>query len=148
MTIYIAADHRGFDTKQQLVSWLQSSNYTVTDLGARSLDPTDDYVDYAIPVAQQVLNSPDNRGVLLCGSGVGMSIAANKLLGIRAAVGLNPDHVGAARRDDDLNILCLATDYYSLDQIQAMIIAFLQTNFNSTEPRYQRRLDKLRQIRI
>ena len=107
MKIGIAADHGGYELKERMAAVLRESGHDVTDYGAASLDKQDDYPDYAIPLARAVAEGEVQRGVLICGSGVGASIAANKIRGTRAA--LITDHFSAHQgvEDDDMNIICL-----------------------------------------
>lgn len=145
MTIYLGADHRGFKLKESLRTFLADTSYNVVDMGAQNLEPTDDYVDVAKLVAQKVAGDKDSRGILLCGSGVGMCIAANKIPGIRCAVGHTRDEVQAARQDDDINILALAGDYLTEKQAFALVDAFLRTEF-LPEERFLRRIAKLGEL--
>lgn len=143
MEIYIGADHRGFTLKEQLKIWLQEKGYSVTDVGAASLNPDDDYPPYGFKVAELVAQAPDSRrGIVLCGSGAGITIAANKVAGIRAAVGHDPVDTGSSRHDDNTNVLGLAADYLTLRQAQTLVLTFLQVEF-SPAPRYQRRVDQI-----
>ncbi len=140
-TLIIGADHRGFALKQQLVAWAESK-WAVQDAGPMTLEPSDDYPDIAVAVARRVVDQPDTRGLMLCGSGIGVAIAANKVSGVRAGHGLNPDQVKEAREHLDLNILTLGADTMSLEQAQACIEMFMQTNFDPDE-RHVRRLAKI-----
>jgi ribose 5-phosphate isomerase B len=142
--LYLGADHRGFKLKEKLKIWLEEKKIKYQDLGAEELDPTDDYPDIAQKVAQAV-GKQQGKGVLLCGSGAGVAIVANKMRGIRAAIGFNPQQVRAMRQDDDLNILCLATDYISRFKAFQLVKIFLQTEFKAKE-KYRRRLEKINQL--
>jgi ribose 5-phosphate isomerase B len=142
--LYLGADHRGFKLKEKLKIWLEEKKIKYQDLGAEELDPTDDYPDIAQKVAQTV-GKQQGKGVLLCGSGAGVAIVANKMRGIRAAIGFNPQQVRAMRQDDDLNILCLATDYISRFKAFQLVKIFLQTEFKAKE-KYRRRLEKINQL--
>lgn len=142
-TIYIGADHRGFALKSEVSDWLRTQGYTVTDCGNHVLDPNDDYPDFCIAVGQAVVGSaPDALGIVLCGSGVGAVVAANKVKGVRASSGLHEAMVRSGRHDDDFNTLVIAADYQSLEEAQTLISAFIDTEYELTE-RYQRRLDKI-----
>lgn len=146
MQIYLGADHRGFELKEKLKEWLKDHGYHVEDLGAHKIEPEDDYPDYAIAVAKKVAESPEeNRGVLLCGSGAGMAIAANKIRGIRAAVAWNEQSAGHARTDDDVNIIAIAADWTPPEQAREIVKTFLETPF-SAEERHVRRLGKINAI--
>lgn len=142
MTVFIGADHRGFALKEALKTYLTTQGFSVVDRGAVSVQKGDDFVDFAKSVAEDVAKTPDGRGVLLCGSGIGMCIAANKVHGVRAAVGVSPEQVAAGCRDDSINVLSLAADYTDQHVAEQLVTAFLQTPYGSDE-RYLRRLDKI-----
>lgn len=144
MKIFIGADHRGFSLKQQLVEWL-NREYSVEDMGALDLDPKDDYTLYAEKVASMVSADTSHRGILLCGSGVGVDVVANKIDGARASIGINTDQVTAGRADDNMNILVIAADFFELAAAKKMITAFLKTEFSS-EARHKRRLSEISRI--
>jgi ribose 5-phosphate isomerase B len=145
MVIYFGADHRGFALKQKLIPALKEKGYEVVDMGAAEVIEGDDYVDYAKLVAERVSADPESRGVLICGSGAGMSIAANKLRRVRASLGMSNDEVFDARHDDDLNVLCLASEFVSEEDAHKMVNVFLSTPF-SAEERYVRRLNKISEL--
>lgn len=142
MKVFLGADHRGFKLKEKLKVWLQAEGHLVTDLGNTQYEKTDDFPDFSLAVAQKVQADPDSRGIVICGSGVGVNIAANKVKGIRASTGINADEVRHARQHDNLNVLAISADYSILEQVQEMIEVFLNTPFKS-EARFQRRLDKI-----
>ena len=143
--LYLGADHRGFELKEALRAWLVSENYQIEDMGAVVYDPADDYPDYALKVAQKVVGDPNGRGILLCGSGVGVDMVANKIDGIRSGIGLNPEQVISARVDDNINVLVIATDYTEEEKAKKMVEVFLTTDF-SGEPRFTDRLQKVSEI--
>lgn len=145
MKIYIGADHRGFHLKQKVYNWLRDNEYKVLDMGAYELDLTDDYTLYAEKVAIVVADNRNDRGILICGSGVGVDVTANKFDGVRASIGINPDQVKAGRSDDDMNILVLAADFISFKDAKEMIKAFLETKFSGKE-RHVRRLADIQKI--
>ncbi len=146
MNIVIGADHRGFAMKEGLVAWLTQEGRTVEDLGARDFTEGDDYPDYAVPVAQKTAQDPENTcGILLCGSGVGVAVAANKIAGVRAANIQSVDVAKTARNDDDVNILCLGADLLTLDEAKAIIATFLDTPFSGLE-RHERRVEKIKKL--
>jgi ribose 5-phosphate isomerase B len=146
MIIYIGADHRGFNLKEQLKALLIKDSYEVIDLSAPELVPGDDYPEYAAKVTEEVNKSPeDHRGILLCGSGFGMDIAANKVKGIRAALPMSPDHAYQARHDDNVNVLVVAADFTDITTAFKIAKTFLSTPFASDE-RYQRRLDEVSKL--
>ena len=107
MRVGIATDHGGFELKEELVAHLREAGHEVVDIGAHSLNPGDDYPDFVIPLAQAVAAGKVERGIAVCGSGVGASVCANKIPGVRA--GLVHDHFSAQQgvEDDDMNILCM-----------------------------------------
>lgn len=145
MKIYLGSDHRGYHLKEKIAQWLFEMRYEFVDLGAARFDPKDDYTKYAEEVALLVRDNPDARGVLLCGSGVGVDVMANKFDGIRASIGKSVPQVAAGRRDDDMNVLVLAADYTSEKEAKAMLIAFLETKF-SGKARHERRLEEIERI--
>lgn len=140
--IYIGADHRGFELKNILKENLRLHNYEVIDLGAYEFNPDDDYVDIALKVAKEVSKNKNSKGILLCGSGIGVCITANKVKGIRAGCSENLEIIKKAREDDDINILCLPADFLSKEEAFALVDVFLNTEFKSQE-KYLRRLRKI-----
>lgn len=136
--IYLAADHRGFRLKEELKKMLDKGLYEYRDLGALKYDKDDDYPIFAFKLAETVVKEKA-RGVLVCGSGAGASIAANKVPGARAGLCTSPKQVAASRADDDINILCLSADWVSLETNQEILNHFLNTLF-SGEERHIRRL--------
>lgn len=148
MEVFLGADHRGFALKEKLKGWLEDRGYAVRDLGAVALDPADDYPDVAVAVSRRVNEAPgERRGILLCGSGVGMAIAANKIGGIRATVVWNRDVAIQARAHDDVNIIALAADWMSPEQVSEVVAAFLETPF-SGEERHLRRIKKISDLDV
>jgi ribose 5-phosphate isomerase B len=145
MKIFIGADHRGYELKEKIAKWLFEMDHAFQDLGALSLDPNDDYTKYAEDVASLVAKNEGSRGVLLCGSGIGVEIVANKFDGVRAGIGENVLQVEKGRNDDDMNILVIAADYTSEKEAKAMLIAFLETPF-SGKARYEKRLQEIGKI--
>ena len=141
MNIAIACDHRGFEAKKKLMPLLKKLGHEVQDFGCESTTAVD-YPDYAIPAAESVAAGKHEMGILLDGSGIGMSVAANKVREIRA--GLVHDEITAhrAREHNHCNVLCLGTDLLSEDQIKRIVEIFLSTPFG--EGRHARRVDKLR----
>jgi ribose 5-phosphate isomerase B len=143
MKIFLGADHRGFRLKEQIKNWLIEAGIEFEDLGASDYVPDDDYPDYAFTVCDKVLeNQTDFRGVLFCGSGGGMTLAANKVRGIRAAEGNSVDDVIHNRSHNNLNVLIIAADDTNFLSAKNMIQAFMATEF-TPESRYQRRIDKI-----
>ena len=147
MKIFLGADHAGYELKNQLREHLAHSGYDVIDLGAKTLDEDDDYPRYAYAVASRLLGEEDGTalGLLICGSGQGMSMAANRVNGVRAALAWDTASAAAARQDDDANVLVLPARFLSFDQSSAMTEAFLAASFKA-DPKYRRRLDELEQL--
>jgi ribose 5-phosphate isomerase B len=146
MIIYIGADHRGFQLKENIRAFLRQLGYAVEDLGAAMMDETDDYPKFAKAVANKLsLNHENDRGILICGAGVGMSIVANKFMYVRAALVSTPDQAFDSRSDDDANLLCLAADYLDLEMAKKIVFAWLQTAFSEDE-RFHRRLNEISAI--
>jgi ribose 5-phosphate isomerase B len=145
MKVSIGADHAGFDMKKQLIEFIQKLGHTVHDVGTFEPGKPDDYPDYAILVAQDVLSGNTERGILVCGSGVGVSVAANKFRGIRA--GLCHDHYSAGQgvEHDDMNVLVLGARVIGQMAAQDSTQAFLSAKF-SGEERHVRRLEKVKGI--
>ncbi|CAN5306488.1 ribose-5-phosphate isomerase [soil metagenome] len=144
MTIYLGTDHRGFKLKQRVLDMLVEKNFQVVDCGNTILDLKDDYPDFAFAVAEKVAVDPESKGIILCGSGVGASIAANKIKGIRCAIGFNAEQVKAGRNDDDMNVLTIAANYTDERLAQELVTTFLNTPFASAE-RYVTRINKITQ---
>ncbi len=145
--IYIATDHRGLEMKKYLVTYLKTQlKKEVEDLGADKLDPEDDYVDYATKVAKAVQKNPGSLGILLCGSGHGVCVTANKFKGIRASIGYSIEGVELGKRDDNLNVLCLAARIISNDHAAAITKKFLETELRTDDPKYQRRIKRINQL--
>lgn len=138
----IAADHGGFELKEVLISYLKTLNYEVKNFGAFIMDKTDDYPDYIIPLARAIQKKEIDRAIAVCGSGVGASVVANKIPGVRAA--LITEHFSAHQgvEDDDLNMICLGGRITGLNSAQELVKAFLEAEF-SKEERHVRRLNKI-----
>lgn len=146
MVIYIGADHRGFQLKEFLKIFLNNKGYETADMGNVHYDEKDDYSDFAAAVGKKVSREPEaSQGILICGSGAGVDIAANKFRNVRSAIGISPDQVYQAKHHDNINVLSLAADFTSEADAQKMVAIFLETPF-APEPRHQRRLDKISQI--
>ena len=144
MIVAIAADHGGFSLKDEIVDRLQSI-VTVIDLGASKFDVTDDYPDFAVSVATAVASGAAGRGILICGSGVGASIAANKVKGARAGVCHDTYSAHQAVEHDDMNILCLGARVIGLELATELVNTFLRARFLDQD-RYRRRLEKVKAI--
>jgi ribose 5-phosphate isomerase B len=142
MNVGIASDHGGFALKGEIAAALHGAGYAVTDFGAHELNPTDDYPDFIIPLSRSVAAGTVTRGLALCGSGVGASVAANKVAGVRA--GLIHDVFSAHQgvEDDDMNVLCLGGKVIGSGLAWELIERFLAARFSGAE-RYMRRLTKV-----
>ncbi len=139
--VYVGADHRGFKLKDKIVNELREKDWTVTDL-TKKYDPLDDYPDISIELAQKVVQEKA-LGVLACGSGAGVTISANKVDGARAAMAMNKKQARKIREDDDVNILCLSTDFVNEEDNLEIVIEFLEAIF-MTEERFIRRINKIK----
>ncbi len=142
MKIFLGADHRGFELKEKLKEWLGAKGHEVHDLGADRLQADDDYPDFAAAVARRVSENTASRGVLLCGSGTGMDVAANKVRGIRASVAWSAEAAAHARSHDDANIISIPADWTPPDQAAEIVRVFLDTPFSGDE-RHVRRIKKI-----
>ncbi len=140
--VALGADHGGLSLKTDLIPWLESLGYRVTDVGAYSLDPADDYPDFAEAVARAVTSDQAERGILICGSGVGACIAANKVPGVRACLGHDIYSAHQGVEHDDMNILCLGARVVGIELAKDLVAAFLNAGFTGEE-RHRRRLDKV-----
>lgn len=145
MKIAIACDHGGYPLKQPLVKLMHSLGHEVLDLGAHELNPNDDYPDFARYVGQAIQHRQAQRGVLLCGSGVGASVAANKQHGVRAAVCHDTYSAAQGVEHDDMNVLCLGSRIIGEALAVELVKAFTSAQFSS-EPRHVRRLEKVNAI--
>lgn len=142
MRVGIAADHGGFAMKEQLTAALKAAGHEVIDFGAMQLDPADDYPDFIIPLAKAVAGGEVKRGIALCSSGVGASIAANKVNGVHAA--LIHDNFSAHQgvEDDDMNIICLGSLVVGKALAWELVQTFIAARFSGAE-RHRRRLGKI-----
>ena len=141
-TIGVAADHGGFALKADLTRLLRGAGYEVIDFGDRQLNPADDYPDYVVPLARAVAAGEVDRGVAICGSGVGATITANKVAGVRAC--LIPDNFSARQgvEDDDLNLICLGGHTVVAARAWELLQIFLSARFSGAA-RHGRRLAKV-----
>lgn len=148
MRIYLGADHRGFELKEIIKQWLSENGYEVEDTGAFIFDPEDDYVDYALKVAESVEGASDNdRGILLCGSGHGVEMVANRFPNVRAILGFNEEVTVQGREHEDANILVLATDWVESEIALDRVRMFLTTD-KSDQTRHVRRRSRLANLAI
>ncbi|MEE8518164.1 MAG: ribose-5-phosphate isomerase [Dehalococcoidia bacterium] len=142
MRIALGTDHAGLELKVQLAEFLRAGGHDVTDVGAYELDPQDDYPDFALLVAEAVSNASVDRGILVCGSGVGASVAANKVPGVRAAMCHDSYSAHQGVEHDDMNVLCLGARIVGIALATEIIENFLGASF-SGEERHVRRLNKV-----
>jgi ribose 5-phosphate isomerase B len=146
MKVYFGADHRGFALKEKLKALVAGMGHEVADRGALAWKDSDDYPDFAVAVAKEVALAPDeSRGILVCGSGAGMDITANRFRKVRCGLALTPEQVRAARRDDDVNVLALAADYIDEAAAAGAVREFLATAFDGKE-NHRRRLEKVEEL--
>lgn len=143
MKIFIGSDHAGFTLKQELKKYLDTLGIKCEDVGNTVFDPTDDYPDIAYAVADKVRKTKGARGILICDSGVGVCMTANKVSSIRAVNAYNIKIAKKSREHNDANMLCLGQDYMSLRQAKKIVNTWLETKF-STETRHHRRVDKIK----
>ncbi len=145
MKVGIAADHGGYELKEIISTFLKSLGYDVKDYGAYELNTKDDYPDFVIPLARDIALKEIEKGIAICGSGVGASVAANKVAGVRAA--LINDHFSAHQgvEDDDMNMICLGGRVTGFMAAEELIISFLHAKFTGAE-RHKRRLKKVEDL--
>lgn len=142
--IYLGADHAGYHLKEELKPYLEKLACDYSDLGAEEFNPADDYPDFAKLVGEKVVQT-GNLGILICGTGLGMCLAVNKLSGIRGAVAWDEFTAKQAKEHLDANVLCLAGKILNFKQAEKIVKTWLESKF-SKEERHQRRLDKIKQI--
>lgn len=146
--IYIASDHGGYKLKEQLKKFLQKRKLSFKDFGPAKFKDGDDYPDYGSKVAKQIAKNPvSNVGILICRSGQGMCIVANKFKGVRAALVWNEEEAIMSRNDDMTNVLCLPSDFISATTALAIVKTWLATPY-STESRHMRRIKKISNIEL
>ena len=142
MRVGVAADHGGFELKGQMLEELKAAGYEIVDYGAQEYDAADDYPDFVAPLARAVAQGEVDRGLAICGSGVGASVAANKVRGVRAALITDPYSAHQGVEDDDMNIMCLGGRVTCYSLAWDLIQTFLQARYKGAA-RFQRRLDKV-----
>lgn len=145
MKIAVAADHGGFELKNNILSLLKEKKYDVIDLGNSKYDPTDDYPDFAVMLANSVVSGKAEKGILICGSGVGACIAANKIKGARASVCHDVYSAHQGVEHDDMNILCLGARIIGNKLAEDLVFAFINAKFQTKES-YIRRLEKVKNL--
>ncbi len=144
-TIYLGADHAGFETKEAVTTYLKENGYTVVDMGNDNMVANDDYPDFGYAVAKRVMTDGNARGIVMCGNAQGICIVANKVRGVRAATGFNAEVARTSRTDDDSNVLCLPGRFLSTKEALEIVQHWLDTPF-SGEERHVRRLKKVDEI--
>ena len=145
MNVAIGVDHRGFAIKSDLIAILRAGGCEVIDLGAHSHESVD-YPDYAAVVGEAVASGQADRGIIVCGSGVGACVAANKVPGVRAGTCHDTYSARQGVEHDDMNVLCLGSGIVGLSLIEELVDAFLGARFADTEERYVRRLNKVQAL--
>ena len=145
MNIAVAADHAGLPLKDAVIGRASSLGHNAIDLGAHDYDADDDYPDFALAVARAIIEGRADRGVVLCGSGVGASIVANKVRGVRAAVCHDTYSAGQGVEHDDMNVMCIGARIIGSSLAEAVVTTFLEAEFSGDE-RHARRLQKLKDI--
>jgi len=142
MRVGLAADHGGFELKTKMLEELRQNGYEIVDYGAHEYNARDDYPDFVAPLARAVAQGEVERGLAICGSGVGASVAANKVRGVRAALITDPYSAHQGVEDDDMNIMCLGGRVTCYALAWELIQTFLKARFKDAE-RFRRRLDKV-----
>src|SRR4029079_3265645 len=143
MKVAIASDHRGFHLKERVIAQLKAQGHEVIDDGPSS-DASVDYPDFAALVAKKISAGQADRGILICGTGIGMAIAANKFKGVRAAACVDEVTAELSRRHNDLNVLCLSGDLLSSRSTERLVEIWMKTDFEGG--RHERRVEKIRQL--
>ena len=143
MRVSIGADHAGFEQKQALAAYLESKGYQVVDRGPASEDRVD-YPDYAVPVAQDVAGGESDYGVLVCGTGIGMAMAADKVPGVRAANIINTEFAALCREHNDANVITLSGRFVPLEENERILDTFFSTEFGGG--RHAGRVEKIMQL--
>ena len=142
MRVAIGADHGGYALKDEMKQFLQSLGHEMIDVGAHTLDPADDFPDFTRPLAESVASGSADRGIMICGSGVGASVAANKVKGIRASVCHDTYSAHQGVEHDDMNVLCLGARIVGIELARELAGTFVSAEY-VPEERFQRRLDKV-----
>lgn len=143
--IYIGADHAGYNLKEQIKEWLASQDFKFEDVGAEELNPVDDYPDFAKAVAEKVGQNPDDKGILACGTGEGMCIAANKEKAVRAIIGYDEFSTRASREHNNANVICFGGRSQDPEEVKRLLKIWLDTQYSGDE-RHERRLNKIAEL--
>jgi len=139
--IFIGSDHRGFYLKEKIKNYLKNK-YKVIDVGNFNYDPLDDYPDFAKNLVKNILKEKNSYGILICGTGVGMTIAANRKKGIFCGLVFNKDQAQRAKKEDNINVISLPADFLTFKKAKEIIDVFLKTKF-SRKRKYTQRLKKI-----
>ncbi len=142
MKIWLGTDHRGYGKKEEVKEWLKGEGYEVEDVGVFDEKEKVDFVDFAILVASELEEDEKDRGVLFCGNGFGMVMAANRFSKVRCGFGFDIKAVKKGREDDDINCVAIPADYVEMKEIKEIVKVMLETEFSGKE-RYKRRIEKL-----
>jgi ribose 5-phosphate isomerase B len=142
LKIAISSDHGGFELKGQIIKWLSGKNLEIIDIGNHVYDSNDDYPDFAHALAEFISGNKAEKGIAVCGSGVGACITANKTKGIRASVCHDTYSARQGVEHDDMNILCLGARVVGIELAKEIIFAFIEAKFKN-EGRFKRRFDKI-----
>jgi ribose 5-phosphate isomerase B len=142
MRVHVAADHAGFELKSYLIDWLEGAGHEPVDHGAFEYDAVDDYPPFCVAAAEAVVSEPGSLGVVIGGSGNGEQIAANKVLGARAALAWSTETAALARQHNNAQIVSIGARMHSIEEAVDIVSTFLETQW-SDEPRHQRRIDML-----
>ncbi len=145
MRVAVGVDHRGFAIKDELIDLLAAAGHEVLDLGTDSADSVD-YPDFAAAVGQAIVDGEADRGIVVCGSGVGACVAANKIAGVRAAICHDTYSAHQGVEHDDMNLLCLGSEIVGMSLIAEIVPTFLDAEFSGAEDRYVRRLRKVQAL--
>jgi len=145
MKIAVAADHGGFSLREVVITILSEKGYEVEDLGAYDLDLSDDYPDFALSVASSIQSGRADRGIIICGSGIGATIVANKVTGIRAGTCHDTYSARQGVEHDDMNVICMGARVIGSEVAKEVVLAFVAATF-SGEDRHMRRVEKIRKL--
>jgi ribose 5-phosphate isomerase B len=145
MKLVIASDHGGFELKNKIYKWLVSNNHNVTDLGNKIYDPKDDYPDFAAALGKEISEGKADRGIVLCGSGVGACVVANKFKNVRAAITHDTYSAHQGVEHDDMNVICIGARIIGENLALEIVEEFVKAEFQQEE-RFLRRLEKLKNI--
>jgi ribose 5-phosphate isomerase B len=144
--LYIASDHRGYNLKEFLKGYLSQEKIPFKDVGNHKFDPEDDYPDFAFKLAREVAkNHDENIGVMACGSGLGMVVAANKIKGIRAGLVMSEWFAEHGKENDDLNVISFSADKTDFSSAERIFKKWMSSKFNNSD-KYRRRLEKIKKV--